>query len=225
MAKYDAHLGVEGIKIIPLEEEIEKFGFSDDGLINRRVTWIKDKPASSCPLIGIHMSKKYQTKENINEDLRILENLLYKYKVVGYGHSEVIVYDKSLSSQDKLDLGITPLFRKLNPEPSLENKKWDIHVSISKSRLDNGLDDLLQEYGFDWIDLKKKHRNNQEFRVYSIQGTSKINKGKILYLSVVNWLEDMKVPQADCKLESYIDMFRVGDTSIVPPVANEIEYL
>lgn len=225
MVKYDAHVGVEGSKNLSLEKELEKLGFLDDGLISRRVTWIKDKPVSSCPLIGIHMSKKYETKESINRDLKTAEELLKQYRAIGYGHSEAIVYDRSIVTDGPLDLKVAPVFNKLNPEPSLENKKWDIHVSIPKNRLDERLDDLLQEYGFDWIDLKKKHRNNQEFRVYSIQGISKVNNGKVLYLSVTQWLEDMKVPKADCKLESYIDMFRVGETSIVPPVVNEIEYL
>ena len=128
-------------------------------------------------------------------------------------------------SEGPLDLNVTPIFNKLNPKPSLENKKWDIHVTIPKNQLEDRLNHLFEEYGFDWIDLKKKHKNNRAFRVYSIQGICPINIGKKLYSSVIEWLENMKVPQADCKIESYIDMFRVGNPSIVPPVIEEVEYV
>ncbi len=224
MVKYDAHVGVEGVKNLQLEKEIGGLGFLDDGLISTRVTWVKNQPVTSCPLIGIHMSKKYESKDNIGNDLNAVENLLKKYRATGYGHSEVIVYDTAIRSEEPLNL-TNPGFHKLNPKSNLTNKKWDIHISVPKSNLDGRLDNILQEYNLDWIDLKKKHRNNQEFRVYSVQGICPINIGKKLYFSVIEWLENIKIPQADCKLESYIDMFRVGETKIVPPVISEIKYV
>jgi len=223
MPKYDAHVAAEGATNATLKNALEELGFSDDGLLSRHVTWRDGTPMSSCPLIGIHMSKKYEQKDGIGSDLQKARKLFESHGQTGYGHSEIQLEDVTLKSEGIMRHS-HPSFWPLQPQPSAENKKWDVHIAIPKSNMHDQLDELLQFYGFDWIDLKKKHRDNQLFRIYSAQGISHPKIGHKLYSATLSWLQDMNVPQADCKLEVYIEMFRVGNTKIVPPVVNQIEY-
>lgn len=225
--KYDAHVGVEGAKNPNVHAQFVDLGFRDDGLVNRRVTWLAGVPVSSCPLIGIHMSKKYEDKESIGRNLTQIKEILTAHKQVGYAHSELVAADAALTSHEPLDLSILPTFKHLAPQPKLEDKQWDVHITIPQARLNSSLDTLLQDYGLDWIDLSKPYKqvdSNPLFRVYSAQGINAPQEGRRFYQAVVEWLQAMHVPRADCKMEVYLDMIRVGNPSIVPPVVDRIEY-
>ena len=222
--KYDAHIGVEGVKNPRVHARLLELGFHDDGLEGSRITWVKGTPITSCPLIGIHMSKKYESKEVIPQDIQAMKGLLIRYHQTGYGHSEAIMQDQQVLSELPLDLTIEPPFFPLQPHSSPYNKKWDMHISIPKRKLNKDLDALLEEYGFDWIELRKKHKANELYRVFSGQGVNPPSEGRKLYDHTVEWLRKINVPQADCKLEVYIDMFRVGEPKIVPPVIESIKY-
>lgn len=221
VAEFDIHVAGQGINEL-LHNALVNIGFQDDGLVGRHVSVVDGVPVSSCPLIGIHMSKKADSRTQSLDDLNETKRLMEEYQMRGYGHSEVTLTREVISSDNPLYPHVKPAFFPLEPSPSKVNKIWDIHIAIPQDRLDNRLKEVMLGYGFDWINLSKP--NKSPYRVYSVQGTCSLDSGRRLYTSVVDWLRNMHVPFARCKLERYVEMYRTGESEIVPPVVNNVRF-
>ncbi len=220
--KFDTHVAAQGINA-SLHNALLDLGFKDDGLVGRYISVIDGVPVSSCPLIGIHMSKKANSRNQSLAYLDQTRQLLEKYEMIGYGHSEVTLARDNISSEDGLNLEAKPSFLPLHPSPSQTDKKWDVHITIPYQKLDERLKEVMQQYGFDWIDLNKTSKST--YRVYSAQGICSLDLGKRLYTGVVDWLKNMNVPSAKCKLEKYVNMYRIGNPEIVPPVIDKVIFV
>lgn len=219
---YDTHVACQGINA-SLHDTLLDLGFQDDGLVGRYVSMVDGVSVSSCPLIGIHMSKKTNARDQSLHTLDQTRNLLEHYKMVGYGHSEVTLSREILSGNEHIDATVEPNFLPLQLSTSDVNKKWDVHIAIPHTNLNEELRQVMEKYGFDWIDLQKKDGNVN--RVYSAQGICSLDVGKRLYAEVVDWLRDMNVPSAKIKLERYVGMYRIGNPEIVPPVVDKVVFL
>jgi len=220
-SKFDTHVAAEGTNQ-ELHDTLLNFGFQDDGLVGRYVKVVNGVAVSSCPFIGIHMSKKEETAKDSLSDLNKTRELMERYKMVGYGHSEVTLAREMISSDDSLDTSIKPRFLPLQPSSSHINKEWDVHITIPKDSLDERLKEAMQMYGFDWIDLRKT--DGRLYRVYSAQGTCSLDTGRKLYACVLDWIRSVNAPSAKCKLEKYVDMYRTGNPEIVPPVVDKVTF-
>lgn len=221
--RFDTHVATQG-KNDALRTVLLELGFHDDGLIGRYISVNDEIPTSSCPLIGIHMSKHMDSREKAVADLEETRKLMESHGVVGYGHAEVTLARDTITSNDALDAYAEPAFFPLKPTLSSTEKKWDVHITIPRfeERDNTAINDLMQRYGLDWIDLRKPIRG--DCRVYSAQGICSLDTGKKLYEAVVDWLQRMHIQQVDCKLEQYVDMYRVGNPEIVPPIVNTVEF-
>lgn len=222
--RFDVHVAAQG-KNNALHEVLLEKGFHDDGLMGRYTSVSEGIPTSSCPFIGIHMSKHMGSREKAIVDLEETKRLMELHGMVGYGHAEVTLARETITSSDSLDVYVRPAFLPLKPTPSFIEKKWDVHVRIPSfgEGDDTAITDRMQYYGLDWITLRKPMHG--DCRVYSAQGICSLDIGKKLYESVVDWMRKMRVQRADCKLEQYVEMYRAGNPEIVPPIVRAVEFM
>ena len=228
MTKYDVHVATQGSEELQFERELLDMGFTKDKLVSRQVTFLKGVELSSCPLIGTHMTKKYETPSDIRDDMEKVKGLMEQYSQIGYVHGEVTSLDNTIISHEPFDIVRPWPVRKLDGQIDKENKKWDIHIALPRRNTPQELEETLEfdNSGLYHIDLNKiRNGEKQPFRVYTIQGINHPQEGRKLWQVMNDWFIDVNAPHVEMKQETYIDMFRVGDPKIVPPTVRNIEYL
>ncbi len=227
--KFDMHVATEGSnERTPFVKALERMDFTHDLLIERHVTFLKNVPVSSCPLIGVHMTKKYAEPSSIEGDLECVQYLMTQHGQVGYAHAEVASKDITLIAQEPFQIARPWPLNRLEGEIRPENKKWDLHIAIPTDTMPQELEEILRyEYsGLYSIQLRKKRDGKEKiFTVYTMQGISSPEDGRRLHRVLRDWFEDVNAPHIEMKQETYIGMFRVGDPKIVPPTVSEVHYL
>jgi hypothetical protein len=228
---FDLHVATELTSSNNLARALEALGLHHDQLVGRKVNFYNNVMVSACPLIGLHMSKKYDNLPNsqigcqMSLDMQEIERLLKQYGETGYAHTEVTPagFDQTIRSQAPFRSMIPWPVAKFSPTFSGKNKKWDIHVAIPLDHLPNELETVLEASGMYSIDLVKKREGLEKvFRVYTIQSTSSPCTGQALYAVLVDWFQAIKAPYIEIKQETYVQMFRVGDPLIVPPTIEQV---
>ncbi len=227
MTKYDVHVATQGSEDPSFEQELFKIGFSKDQLVSRQVTFLKGLPHSSCPLIGTHMTKKYDKPSGIEEDMLIVRNLMEDNNQLGYVHGEVTSLDNTIISQEPFKIVRPWPIERLDAQLGKENKKWDLHIALPVSKTPEALEEVLryENSGLYHIELNKvREGEKQLFRVYTMQGIGNPQQGRILWQALNNWFIDVNAPWVEMKQETYINMYRVGNPLIVPPTVREVVY-
>lgn len=202
----------------------EKIGFFHDGLETNHVTFSNDQ--TSCPLIGIHMTRKFDSPHDMPATMQKVRDVLEKYNLTGYAHAEATAIDYSFRADAYQSRASWPLERFDAKSRKIE-KKWDIHLAIPRNNTAAELEELLMESGMYHIDVRKpanpdKGRPEEAvYRVHTIQGVNSMQEGKDITLALARFLGDNTVPYADLKMERYLTgecaMFRVNNPAIVPP--------
>lgn len=238
MPEFDLHVATEPMQSPVLEQQLLSLGLKHDSLLDRHVDFHGNVAISACPLIGLHMTKKYpglpaqSAKAALSADLQEVNQLLLNHQAIGYAHGEVTHdgYDttiaKAIGGQSPLEVSISewPVCR-FQPTRTSEDKKWDLHIAVPISVLTEDLKSVLAESGMYSIDLKKVRNGRPEvFRIYTIQGTSSPADGMKLFQVLKYWLEAHSLAGVEMKQETYIGMIRVGDPLIVPPTVNTVEF-
>ncbi len=228
MTKYDVHVATQGSEDQKFEKELLDLGFSKDKLVSRQVTFLKGVPLSSCPLIGTHMTKKYEKPTQIREDMEKVKSFMENYQQVGYVHGEITSLDNTILSSEPFQVTRPWPVQKLDAQIDNQNKKWDLHIAVPKRKMPEELERTLNfdNSGLYHIELNKTREGEvQPFRIYTMQGISNPQEGRKLWQVLNNWFIDVNAPHVEMKQETYINMFRVGDPLIVPPTVREINYL
>ncbi len=230
--KVDLHVATEGAEDSVLETCLHEIGLHSDELVDRHVTFVDDIAMSSCPLIGLHMTKKYdeftpdEAIATARHDIAIVKNLLEEHKQVGYAHMEMTLpeFDVTLKSTRLAQYKPWPV-KRFEPTFRADNKKWDIHIAIPVDMLDDQLSKVFYQSGMYYIELKKVRSGVEKtFRIYTIQSVSPAADGRQLFNVLKQWFEDCRVPHVEMKYEIYMDMFRTGAPHIVPPTVDRVEY-
>jgi hypothetical protein len=232
--KVDLHVATQGAENSDLERVFVRLGLRPDELLQRHVTFLGDTPISACPLIGLHMTKKYdalpfkQARADWRMDMRAVREALLKSGETGYAHLEMTLPDCDATIKSNKPLSITrpwPIM-KFKPVSSENNKQWDIHVAVPVDNLDHRLESVLNESGMYFIELWKIRENQRRrFRIFTIQGLSSPIEGRRLFDAMCNWFQDVGAAHVEIKQETYIDMIRVGNPTIVPPTIQNVDYL
>lgn len=231
--KVDLHVATEGSEDETLQRELEKIGLCPDELLDRHVTFADNVALSACPLIGIHMTKKYDhlSPERALSagkcDMLAVQTYLEESGQVGYAHMEITLpgYDVTLKSNRGIMIQTPWPVRPFKPRFRDENKKWDIHIAVPTSKLTPELAQVFYDSGMYFIELMKiRDGVQQRFRIFTIQSVSNSSEGKQLFQSLKKWFEDINAPHIEMKFEVYADMFRVGAPAIVPPTIDKIAY-
>lgn len=234
MVKFDVHVATQGSEDIELAAAFAELGFRRDALVDRHVTFDAGLPLSACPLIGLHMSKKYDefdpqtARRMIAHDMALAERMLVESGQTGYAHSEITVdtRDVVISSTEPLAIDRPWPVGKFEPRPSAEPRKWDLHIAIPLNRLPAELADVLacDRSGLYHIDVRKtRHGVESVFRVFTIQGTSSAIEGQKLFDVVKEWFTAVHAPYVEMKQETLVKMVRVGDPMIVPPTIDAMQ--
>lgn len=230
MRNFDVHVATEGQEDRRLKRMLERMYFTDDQLTERGVTFLPNEGAwaSSCPLIGLHMTNKdYDNRSSVEGDVDFLQRLLIITDQVGYTHAEVIAKDTTIMNPQKyFDQRSEWPVQKFDAELGEANKKWDLHVTVPKDAPPE-LHTVLsyENSGLYYIDLlKRRNGEEREFRVYTIQGRSHPKEGHQLYGILEQWFNENKAPHVEMKLEVTLDMVRVGNPRIVPPTISQVRY-
>ncbi|HEY9718718.1 MAG TPA: hypothetical protein V6C69_14690 [Trichormus sp.] len=226
MFKFDLHVATETCTDTEFTDCLSDLGLTDDELVDRHVTFYKDIAISACPLIGLHLSKKYHAlstaaaRAKINSDILGINGLFKKHRVTGYAHAEATsqANDITLKSNQSFNDQITWPVSRFKPSFSETNKQWDIHIAIPVDELPERLAIILEDSGMYSIDLLK-HRDGicRRFRVYTIQSIQPGAEGQFLYNALVEWFQAASPPHVEIKLEHYLAMIRSGNPKIVPP--------
>lgn len=235
MIKFDTHVATQGHPDPRLEAEFAALGFKPDPLIERHVTFDEGIAMSACPLIGSHLTKKYdeleigQAKRAVREDLATAGHLLERHGAVGYAHSEITVpaRDVTIRSEGPLHISRPWPIERFDARPSERDKKWDIHIAIPHASLEPALAEALdiERTGLYYIDLmKRRDGREQPFRIFTIQGTCPVAEGQKLFDTMVAWFREIGAPHVEVKQETYLGMVRVGKAEIVPPTISEVRY-
>ena len=235
MSDFDLHVATEICEFNnEIGRELEQMGLDHDPLLERRVDFYGDTLMSACPLIGLHMTKKYaymsasEARDNVLADIAQVEVLLRKRNVIGYAHGELtnVGCDLTVLSSAPFSLCQRWPVERFEPRFNGESKQWDIHLAIPVDSFPKELERVLQSTGMYSIDLLKiRNGRSLRFRVFTIQGVSPQPQGKILFESMVNWLRAVNVPHAEIKLETYLAMIRNGNPGIVPPTITHFKLL
>ncbi len=232
--KIDLHVATQGSQNIELEQTLQALGLKPDAMIDRHVTFLGDVAISACPLIGLHMTKKYdelslaEARSTSSNDMMMVRQKLLESGDVGYAHLEVTLpgCDMTIKSQSPMRVLRPWPIAKFQPTFSLKNKKWDIHVAVPVDSMNSELEQTLHSSGMYYIELLKiRDGVERKFRIYTIQGLSAPIEGRRLFNALCDWFNDVSAPYVEIKQETYIDMFRVGNPEIVPPTIETVEYL
>lgn len=234
MIKFDMHVATENNDVPELEQELMQLGLKPDGLVDRHVDFHGKVMVSACPLIGLHLTKKYDhlsSKEAllmIGSDMKAVESLLRAYNAVGYAHAEAAHSNCDVTIKSNADfVNVEPWpVAPFKPCFSDKNKKWDIHIAIPLDCLPDELADVLTQSGMYSIDLAKVRDGQRKiFRIFTIQGVSSPTEGKMLFDSLSSWFSLVGAPHVEIKCETYVDMVRVGEPMIVPPTIDRVDFL
>ena len=173
MTKYDVHVATQGSEDQKFEKELLDLGFSKDKLVSRQVTFLKGVPLSSCPLIGTHMTKKYEKPTQIREDMEKVKSFMENYQQVGYVHGEITSLDNTILSSEPFQVTRPWPVQKLDAQIDNQNKKWDLHIAVPKRKMPEELERTLNfdNSGLYHIELNKTREGEvQPFRIYTMQG-------------------------------------------------------
>ncbi len=234
MLKFDLHVATESCEDEDLGRALMDLGLKHDGLVERHVNFYGNIAISACPLIGLHMSKKYDQNQSseilgrIRKEIELIETLLRKHGVTGYAHAEVThpEYDLVLTSKEQFNHEVSWPVARFQPIFSTKDKKWDIHIAIPIDNLPVQLANILAQSGLYSIELlKTRNGTSKVFRIYTIQGISSPLEGTLLFDVLINWFRAVKAPYIEIKMETYIAMTRVGEPAIVPPTIDHIQFL
>ena len=229
---FDIHIATEGTQNAALKQKLVALGFKDDDMAERHVTFDKKTGLfyTSCPLIGIHMSRKFATSDcrpvfAVAKQLERLMNTVGA-KETGYLHAE----------REWQDTVINPASKRFNPQvpfpcgylksrPRAKNKKWDIHIAIKKNELPKSLKDMLMSHGFYFIVLWKTREGKREQHViFTIQGVSNAKDGLELFKRMQDWFMAAGGPRVEMKLEVTNVMKRFNNPMVVPPTVTEVKF-
>ncbi|MBX9685306.1 MAG: hypothetical protein K2X27_01315 [Candidatus Obscuribacterales bacterium] len=232
--KIDLHVATEGSEDLSLENSLKKLGLTPDELVDRHVTFVDNVAVSACPLIGIHMTKKYDDLDADEAmaagkaDMIKIKSELESSGQIGYAHLELTLpeYDVTIKSGAGMCLTQAWPLKRFKPCFRADNKKWDIHIAIPVDSLTSELSKIFYESGMYYIELMKIRAGvQQRFRIYTIQSISAANEGKAMFQALKKWFQDCSLPHVEMKFEIYVDMFRVGDPLIVPPTIDHVEFI
>lgn len=234
MAQFDLHVATEADFPVELETQLVAMGLEPDNLLDRHVSFYGKVQYSACPLIGLHLTKKYtstpvaETKHKIEQELYCVEALLKKHRTVGYAHGEVThdEYDVTIRGEGPFNEHLPWPVKPFVPAISSSNKKWDIHIAIPIDQCSDKLQQILEASGMYSIDLLKVRDGRERvFRVFTIQGTSSPADGQCLFAVLRNWFSQSNAPYVEMKQETYVGMVRVGEPLIVPPTIEQVDYI
>jgi len=234
MLKYDLHVATESCDDENLERALVNLGLTDDKLVNRHFNFYGSVAVSACPLIELHMSKKYgqeQTSDvltNVRKDIKQIEALMRHYHVTGYAHAEVTrsKYDLTITSNKEFYPCIPWPIARFQPGFSTKEHRWDIHVAIPIDELPSQLATIIEQGGMYSIErLKTRNGITRIFSVYTIQGSCPAKDGRLLFDSLVKWFHAVNAPYIEIKMETYITLIKVGKPTILPPVVDRVQFV
>jgi len=232
--KFDLHVATEPCEDESLERTLMDLGLKHDRLVEQHVNFYGNIAVSACPLIGLHMSKKYDQNQpseilsQIRKEIEQIEALLRKHGVIGYAHAEGThpECDLVLTSKEEFNHCVSWPVARFQPTFSGKDKKWDIHIAIPIDNLPVQLATILEQSGMYSIELlKARNGAGRVFRIYTIQGISSPVEGMLLFDGLVNWFRAAHAPHIEIKMETYIAMVRVGEPTIVPPTIDHVKFL
>ncbi len=229
----DVHIAAEPANDAHVAAQLVELGFTHDILIARHVSFYKGVPLSSCPLIGLHMTKKYgdapaaAARRSAMADMQAAVEILRNHDLVGYAHAETVPDGADLtikSSQPFNPVSPWPV-APFEPVFSTANKLWDIHISIPIDQLVPALVATMEASGMYSIEVQKIRAGKPtNFRVFTIQGVSSPREGRRLFDVLALWFEQANVPYVEMKQETYLGMQRIGQPQIVPPTIDAVHY-
>src|SRR5579883_3061640 len=152
MTQFDLHVATEPDFSEELEEQLLAIGLQHDKLLDRHVGFYGKVEVSACPLIGLHLTKKYsststtEARQVIDQELHYVEGLLKKYGAVGYAHGEVThdQYDTTIRKGGIFHNRVVWPVKPFVPTFSSSNKKWDIHIAIPIDQFPEQLKETLE---------------------------------------------------------------------------------
>lgn len=229
LTEYEIHFAAQAQGISPeLKRKIYLLGFRDDGLVGQGAIFNPKTNLHylSCPLIDLHVTWDCYDKSSYLQKKAEFQNLLeYHGKdCIGYSHAEIIKPEWDIDLEHKpFSSAILFPIEYFDPVPSTVPKKWDIHISAFVNSLDSELENVLfSKAGMYFIDVKKA--SGQVVRVFTIQGTNKIQEGYQLFERIVKYLENAGGMKGSVKFEQTIFWGVYGNPQIVPPVIDNIRY-
>ncbi len=230
---YDIHVATEtaSAEQEPLHEKLIQLGYFDDDLAERGLIFDSEtaKHYASCPLIDIHMSRKITTIEELREAETKLHEVMLAATVAGYWHSEYVAMDAKIIPEEKEYQDRTFFCKPLQSQPRSENKVWDIHMALRENDIPSDLKEKLIAHGLYFLSRWKKNKQNpdapkERFAVFTVQGISHPQDGKIFYQRLIAWMIEVGAPQFDAKMEITTRMETYRNPKAVPPTITEIHY-
>lgn len=230
----DVHIAAEPANDAAVAAQLVELGFTHDNLVARHVSFYKGVPLSSCPLIGLHMTKKYVdepaalARRSALADMQAAVEILRNHDLVGYAHAETVPAGADLTIKSNHPFSpVTPWpVAPFEPVFSTANKLWDIHISLPVTQLVPALAATMEASGMYSIEVQKIRNGAAiNFRVFTIQGVSSPREGRRLFEVLARWFEQANAPYIEMKQETYLGMERVGQPQIVPPTIDTVQYL
>lgn len=228
----DVHIAAEPANNPACTDALVALGFSHDTLLARHVTFYQGMPLTSCPLIGLHMTKKYdlapaRARELALADMQAACQIMRTAGLKGYAHAETVPAGHDLTiASDKPFAPLPWPVEAFTPSFSDRAKLWDIHIAIPIETMPPALVAIMTASGMYSIDVAKIRQGRQlVFRVFTIQGLSSPLEGKRLFQVLSRWFSQSQAPYVEIKQESYLGMERIGNPKIVPPTIDQVRYL
>jgi hypothetical protein len=226
--EYDMHIATEAGDSVSIKKALEKLGFMDDNLADRRLMFDPEteKHYTTCPAIVVHASKKVENHPELRELEIEVDKIMQETNSTGYWHSECILGDKRIESKSSFALKPLP-FARLLSRPRNKEKVWDIHLAIRESLIPKGFSDVLIRNGVYYLARWKKvpEGGQERFAVFTAQGVNSLKEGRRFYVELCEWLEAVGAPPCDIKLELTTAMRLYNSPRAVPPTVDRIEWV
>lgn len=211
-----------------LREKFEAWGFSHDELVHHGLTFGPRTATAyeSCPLIDIHMSKKFSGEHGsitMKETERKVIEAMTAAGLPGYFHSEFVVKDIHVEPVTS-GLMLRPFpFAPFDLARREVPKVWDFHVAAEHDAVPEALRRLLLQNEVYSL-LRRKMREGREkiFEVFTLQGISSREEGQEVFDTFMKWWVESNGPPADAKLEYTTKMQTFHNPRLVPPTVDRI---
>jgi hypothetical protein len=229
--EFELHFAAEEGRVSEsLRSRIYELGFRDDGLVGRGVVFSPGDLLGqvSCPLVGMHVTWQSFDRGAYLVKRGAIAALLddHQGQAVGYAHGEVIrpSWDVELAHRPFQPGVRCPIERLRQALDRDRVKRWDIHVSARRSRLDERMEEVLfGQLGMYYIDVFKS--GAEIYRVFTVQGTNSVHEGRRLFATLLEYLRQAGGIEGAIKYEQTCFWKTCGAPQIVPPTLRTISYL
>lgn len=234
MRERDAHVATQGAggKESVFAKTLEELGFQDDRLSQNRIIIEQEDLLSSCPIIDIHMSRKFgmETVAEIRDLQTQLDELFASNpEAIGYWHTETTAEDLLITpKQEVFNSSLKVPFAVTDLQSRQEQyKSCDCHFAIKRNLVSETFLKMMYQAGLYSISRLKPTGVNgaiEEWVVLTLQFVTKVSEGLKFFKKFTEYYQECGGPPLYAKFEITTNE-RVYRGALTPPTTSFVRYL